>query len=37
MILPEGFTPRNVVVNVVPSTKKVDGDKKKIEWPTLLG
>lgn len=37
IILPEGFTPRNVVVNVVPSTKKVDGDKKKIEWPTLLG
>lgn len=37
IILPEGFIPRNVVVDVVPSTKKVDGDKKKIEWPALPG
>lgn len=34
--LPEGFIPQDVVVQVVPSSKKIDGDKKKIEWPTLL-
>jgi hypothetical protein len=37
MILPKGFIPKAVVVQVAPSTKKIDGDKKKIDWPALVG
>lgn len=36
IILPVGFIPQGVVVQVVPSSKKIDGDKKKIEWPDVL-
>lgn len=37
MILPKGFNPKAVAVHVVPSTRKIDGDKKKIDWPDLVG
>lgn len=35
LVLPEGFMPQGVVVQVIPSSKKIDGDKKNIEWPVL--
>ena len=36
MILPKGFIPKGIAVQVVPSTKKIDGDMKKIDWPVMV-